>query len=216
MKAIKFTYVDILKSKSQLYLVILLLGVIGPWMTFNNPLLGIYYTSFGALVIGIQPFMQEQTAETGFINMLPGIRKNRVAGRYLYGLFLQIISLVFLGVSLTVYTNFHKAPVYMIGGVLISFGVSLLFCSLQYMLFYALGKMKSQQVASIVMMLPGFLMFFGVSYATEYISKHVAITPQWLLENEFTIGISVALFGLVFWLLGIWIANIITRKKDYM
>lgn len=216
MQAIKFTYVDILKSKF-IVVFFIILGVVGFYMMKGNgPLNGVYYMSFAGVIGGIQPFIQEQTAEVGFINMLPGTRKSRVLGRYLYGLILQIIAIVINGLNLTIYSALYgELPDFILEGILISFGISIFFCSIQYLLFFGLGKIKSQQMASIIMMLPGFIMFFGIGYIGEFILNNNSFNPLWIVENGMKISAATIVAGLVFWVLGIVLSHKITEKKDY-
>lgn len=216
MQAIKFTYVDILKSKF-IVVFFLILGVVGFYMMKGNgPLNGVYYMSFAGVIGGIQPFIQEQTAEVGFINMLPGTRRSRVAGRYLYGLILQIIAIVINGLNLTIYSALYgELPDFIVEAILISFGIAIFFCSIQYLLFFALGKVKSQQMASIIMMLPGFIMFFGIGYIVEFIVNNEALNPLWIIENGMKISVATVAAGLVFWILGIALSYKVTEKRDY-
>lgn len=218
MRAIRFTFVDMTKSKVQI-LVLLLLAIVELWMMkmYSSPLNAVYYMYFGAIVTSVQPFLQEQTAEVGFINMLPGTKQNRVLGRYLFGLSLIIISMFISIVNLGIYYAFsHNYTNYVREGMLDSFSIALIFCSLQYILFYALGKMRSQQLAGLIMMIPAFLMFFGVNYVIEYMASNKIITTEWISQNRISISLGVFLFSVVIFIFGIYISTIIVKKKDYV
>ncbi|GEM_PF-2323518 len=218
MQAIKFMFVDILKSKIQI-MVLLFIAIVQLWMMSMNssPFNAVYYMFFGAVIVSIQPFIQEQTAEVGFINMLPGTRKNRVIGRFLFALFNNVFGLVISLINLSIYSFLsHKSPKYVWEGILLCISISLIFCSLQYILFYALGKMKSQQLAGIVMIIPGFVMFFGVNLMIVFMSKHGIVTSQWISNHMNSIAIVLFLFSIVFYVFGIQASTMIAKKKDYI
>lgn len=218
MQAIKFMLVDILKSKFQI-MVLFFISIVQLWsMSMNSsPLNAVYYMFFCAVIVSIQPFLQEQTAEVGFINMLPGTRTNRVLGRYLFALFNNIYSLIISLINLSIYSLFsHTTPKHVWEGILSCISISLTFCSLQYILFYALGKMKSQQLAGFIMIIPGFVMFFGVNLLIVFMSTHGMIAPEWLSNHLNIIAIVLFLFSIVSFGLGIKASSIIAIKKDYI
>ena len=218
MQAIKFMFVDILKSKIQI-MVLFFIAIVQLWMMSmsSSPLNAVYYMFFCAVIISVQPFLQEQTAEVGFINMLPGTRKNRVVGRYLFALFNNVLCLVISLINISISSVlFHKNTKFVWEGILLNISISLIFCSLQYILFYALGKMKSQQLAGIVMIIPGFIMFFGVNLLIVYLSTHGIVTSDWISNHIDIIAIVLFFISLGFYILGIRASTMIAKKRDYI
>lgn len=216
MRAVKFMVVDILKCKVQL----LFMAAFAPlaflfMMRSISPLNGVFYMSFAAVIVGIQPFMQEQSAEVGFLYMLPGTKRDRVAGRYLFGMLLQAVAAVLSVIAVTVYGAIKGTSVTgMAQGMGLCFCIGLIFCALQYILFYALGRIKSQQMAAIIMMLPGFLMFFGISFLLEYGISYIGPYIEWMQANtEIAFG-TLAVLSLMIWGAGILIAGAIMKKRD--
>ena len=209
---------DLLKCRVQV-LFLILFGVLGYFFMVRSvsPLSGIFYMAFGAVILGIQPFMQEQSAEVGFLYMLPGTKTARVAGRYLYGLMLQVIAMILaLADMIVYYMCFGKGIKGLTDGIALCFGVGLIFCSLQYILFFFLGRMKSQQMAGIVMMIPGFLMFFGFSFALEKGIGYLQPYLQWMAANPGLTAIILVAVSLLVWCAGILISSGIVKNRDDM
>ena len=216
MRAFKFMMADLLKSRLQVVFLVLF-GVLAYVFMVRSvsPLNGLFYLSFGAVMMGIQPFMQEQSAEVGFLYMLPGRKTTRVAGRYLYGLMLQLMSIVLALADMAIYVLCFGRGVNGLGeGLAICFSTGLIFCSLQYILFYVLGRMKSQQMASIIMMIPGFLMFFGFSFLFEKGMNLLKPYLQWIKNNVGLASAVLVAASLVIWLAGILISGMIVKNRD--
>lgn len=214
MQAIKFIYVEILKSKAQLIL-LFVLTIVEFWMMRKNAITGYFYMGFAAVIVAAQPFLQEQTSEVGFINMLPVTKRNRVMGRYLYGAVVQLIAFLLSWITIGInYLLYHKIPVYALEATIGCFSIGLFFCALQYVIFYALGKMKSQQMAGIVMIMPGFVMFFGISYIIDFLDKYTFVI-EWIRNNRMLAIFCLLLVGFIIWLIGIQGSTYIAEKKDF-
>lgn len=222
MRAWKFAAVDFLKSKAQVYFLIGFTVLAFLFMKRSpSPLNGIWYLCFGGVVMGIQPFIQEQSAEVGFINMLPGTKRSRVAGRYLFGLGLQLLAVILglltLGVYFLVYGEAFSlslsaamAP----EAAMMGLGVSIIFCSLQYFLFYAVGSFGARQFTGIIMMIPGFLMFFGVPAAANWLISKGYINADWIYDHRLILCIVLMAVSLIIWAGCILISTAIVRRRD--
>lgn len=178
--------------------------------------MGIFYLNFAAVIVSAQPFLIEQRAEAGFLYLLPVTKWERVAGRYGFGmalsLFMTGVSMIIGGIKLN--TGSIEMEIVSLG-VGISFGIGILTTSLQYILFYALGKMKSQQLAGIIMMAPGFLMFFGLSYLIETLYDDFTFWLKWILTHIELIAIGFTIVGIVVWLVGMMVSYRITKNRDF-
>lgn len=216
MRACKFAAVDFLKSQIQVYFLIGFSVIAFIYMRKSlSPLNGIWYLCFGGVVMGVQPFIQEQSEEAGFISMLPGTKKSRVAGRYLYGLGLQLLAVILGLLTFFVYTlvyqeGFFAAP----EAAMTGFGVGVIFCSLQYLLFFAAGKFKVRQFSTLIMMIPSFLMFFGVPAAADWLVSEKYISADWFLEHRLLLCIMLMAAGLVVWAGCMLVSAFIVRRRD--
>ncbi|RDY30032.1 ABC-2 transporter permease [Lachnotalea glycerini] len=216
MQAIKFSFVDFMKSRLQV-IIFLVMAAWNLWLMkiSDSSLSVIYYIYFFAVVISIQPFVQEQTAEVGFVNMLPGSKKNRVVGRYFYGFMLQIAAFILSWIDLGIYSIlFQKIPRLAIVATLGCLGIGLIFYSIQYTIFYMLGKIKSQQLAGIIMMTPGFIMLFGLSYFLKMINQYTELDMQWFANHSLLGSTAILFSGSIICIVSMTISAFIVEKKD--
>lgn len=216
MQAIKFLYVDILKSKVLVKVLFILIFIQFWMMKFtDSPLNTVYYMFFVAVITSTQPFIQEQTAEVGFINMLPGTIKMRVIGRYLYALSTVLMCMIICSLNLGIYALVSKElPPFVFEGTIFGASIALLFSSIQYIIFYALGKLKSQQLAGLIMMIPGFVMFFGVSFLASWMKENTVVVLEWLIDNHSLVVLLLTLCSVLSLLFGIILSTMIVNKKD--
>ena len=84
----------------------------------------------------------------------------------------------------------------------------------QYILFYALGKIKRQQLTGILVMLPGFAVFILASLLPEYINTMDIL--QWMITNLHTIAKILPAVAIVLWGIAIGISIQIAKKKDFV
>ncbi len=218
MKALKFLKVDWIRCKSQLKIMILfpvvamVIGLGG----LENEMFTITYMVFGSIIFAVQPFNMEQMSESGFINMLPGTKSDRVAGRYLFAFILVIVSVLLGAGAMILYDIKHGislAPV--LTTSCIFFGGAMVICSLQYILFYSLGKGKSNQMMGIIRMIPAFIMFFLGNYFSDWIKSGGAAKLNWILDRTAELSALCVLVGLFVFFVGISISGRIIEHKDF-
>ncbi len=218
MKAFKFLKVDWLRCKSQLRILALfpVLGVVLVFGGMENELFINAYVVFGAIVFTTQPFNMETMSESGFINMLPGTKRDRVSGRYLFGLVL-IVASVLMGLAIVTIINIKNntslVPALEISCIL--FGCAMVTCSLQYILFYLIGKGKSNQMMAIIRMIPAFLMFFLGTFLSEWVKSGEGANLKWVMERQAELSILCVLIGFFVYFVGISVSSWIIEKKDF-
>lgn len=96
---------------------------------------------------------------------------------------------------------------------LICGGVGLLVVGMQYMAFYLVGRFKSQQLAGIIMMLPGFLTFFGSQFLMDY-ALNIPDLYSWFVRHIALVSVALMAAGVMVWLLGIWFSSKVIDKRD--
>ncbi|MFA9376974.1 MAG: ABC-2 transporter permease [Lachnotalea sp.] len=218
MNVIKFSIVDILRCKTQLWMMVPF-SVIGFIFMKSSlgPLNGVIYMCFAAIILSTQPFMQEQIAESGFVNMLPTTKNERVIGRYLFGLLLLIFAMGLSLISLVIYSLINNGiPSNWNIAIIGSFGIGLIVLGFQYVVFYAMGKMKSQQFASLIMMAPGFILFFGANFIIGKIEKNMPSAVEWIASNLTAFAVLIMVVGIVIWVLSIIVTTKIIDKRDFI
>lgn len=217
MNAIKFFKIDFARIKIQ-FLYIVAFAILALVLSLNmmSPYYGFLYLIFGSIIFSTVPFTQDQMAETGFINMLPGSIVSRVAGRFLVAVLMVIVCAI-LGAGLMItYSLMKKDTIgyaydFIIGGS----GLGILVCSLQYILFYLLGKVKSVQAMSIVRMIPGFIVFFGSTLMTHWMEENAPGTLVWIFNHTTLLAFGLLAAGLVICLVGILVSKKIVERRDF-
>ena len=214
MRTVKFAMVDMLRCKLQIMFLILF-SVISFLMGKDGGIvMSLLYMCFVSVIISTQPFMLEQMAESGFINMLPLRKKERVMGRYVFGACLVLLGIVMAVVVSFISNSLFQADMaYWDAAICCVAGVGLLIVSLQYTCYFGVGKFKSQQLASIIMMIPGFVLFFGGRALMESILMDAA-KHKMVVDHIGILSVSVLGIGIVAWFLGIQISYGLVRNRD--
>lgn len=214
--AVKFCYIEIIRCKAQLWF-FLLFFAIGIYMGNNNLFFSVSYMCFCGIIMSIQPFQQEQLAESGFLNMLPGTKGERVLGRYLFGLGLILISAFSGGVVLAISSGIQQQKIVNFLPVLsMCTGVTLIVLAIQYLFFYAMGKIKSQQFAGLIMMAPGFIVFFGLNIFLGKMMVSNMDILGWMMSHMELLAAGTLIVGIAMWIGSIYGATRLIEKKDFV
>lgn len=220
MKIIQFMKIDWLRGK-RINKFLLLGGLLfGLFMGMkNNSMMMILYLFFLAIIQTGQPFALDRVSDAGFVNMLPGTKKQRVAGRFLYGIMLLLIAsveaILCVGICRVMGGNTVGFSSELLLGIL---GISILTTGAQNTLFYGLGKVKNQQLMVIVQLVPGFLVFFGPQFLLDYIQENPEVGKsviRWVMENQLLTSCSVILIGVIAFVLGYIVSNYFVEKRDF-
>lgn len=77
-----------------------------------------------------------------------------------------------------------------------------------------LGKIKSQQLAGIIMMTPGFIMLFGLSYFLKMINQYTELDMQWFANHSLLGSTAILFSGSIICIVSMTISAFIVEKKD--
>ena len=225
MRAIQFMKIDFIKTKQQILWMLLVIPAVLLLMLREikgeMALIVFCYALFMALVFSTAPFGMCQHRETGFLLLLPASTRDRVHGRFLYGLsFLGIA--VLLG-SAGMYlceaiTGFGIEREVKVCFGMVAFSVCMVFMIVEYVFLYLFGEQQSQNILSLVRMIPGFVFFFGSMGLIGGVQKE----PQLLAEVMEYIDGHLILIGwcsmAVSFILFTGAASLcaaVTKKKDF-
>ena len=217
MRTIGFFKIDFARCRLQ-YVYLIVIGCVSLYLAMlrETAALSLLYMIFGTIVLSTVPFSLDQTSESGFINMLPGTTKQRVAGRFLFSLGLLVLSIVIGGIDvLLIYLMKGTIIPYQLAIFMGGAGLGLLVSALQNILFYSLGKVRSVQVMGIIRMIPGFVLFFGITLYLESLGNNLEAALKTVLENANIIGLGLLVLGVVVFLLAIPISTAIIKNRDY-
>lgn len=162
---IKYDYMNI---KYGMLLMLVLFGIISVVFSMQTGEGAVAYMLFGGLILAGTAFNTTMQM-VSFAALAPGSIFQKVMGRYLGGVFCLIASasIGLLSTGVVKLAGVSKEAGAWGGSMqipilLILFGVSLLFLAVQNVLLYLLTPVLGIQAISLVRMVPGFMMFFGV------------------------------------------------------
>lgn len=222
MKAFNFAKIDIRRSRAQ-FLLMPFFGV----SAYNfvrsegDMVQGIMYLLFAAIIIDGALFSYEQKIETGFINLLPGNEIDRSVGRCITALILVAYTLLIdVVIAIILHVRGILDSRYMLEEMIAGVGIGLIFIAFQHAMFYALGKGQSQQIMTIIHMIPGFV-FFGVTmmfYVTVEVDgmKWIIKLFAWVKENLMAASVVCLAVGVVLTIISILFSAKIMKKKDFV
>lgn len=221
MKTFEFFKIDWAHSRSQnkiLFLFAALAVFLSVYM--DSPLWSLYYLGLGSVVLATTPFFIDSTSHSGFTNMLPATTFHKVSGRFLFSVVLSLIGLGFGEIAIFIYYIIkHSVPENLIANSILLLSAELIVNAIQFIMLYALGHIKSQQLMGIIRMVPGFLMLYGFSYLMGYYEKNPDVNLgwlQWIFDNYLVASILILGAAIIIFFLGIVISNWIVSKKDFI
>lgn len=171
-RSIQFTKLDyrVMKTQNKTLALFVVLALILS-VTSTPGFAGIYML-FVMMILATTPFSMDYYYQNGFVALLPAKVRNRVSGRYLFGISYLLIGLI-LGETITaassIVSNEKLSAFFLIYPVVLFF-IAAIFLAMQYTLLYALGKEK-QSYMKFITMVPGFIIFFAGSAVGEKIEK---------------------------------------------
>ena len=223
MKAFYFLQIDRVMAKLQERLIWLFIAIALLLSIYQgNPYWGPLYMVFGSMILSTTPFTISQVSNSGFLLMLPATIKDRVIGRFFYGLFLMIIALLFGGINailVCVIKHIELSSVFLIFYIgIASVGLSML--SIQNTVLYIIGEFKSQQILAVVRMIPGFLLFIMGTIVMEIMEEEtnteaVFSSILWINHHLMECAILLLLIGILVFLAGIFISVQVQKKRDF-
>lgn len=171
MRALHFMKIDYILTRKQLYIVpvffiLALVTSSGFGKGGTSLMVAFSYMLFVASIFTTAPFGYCVGKNRGFLLLLPATVKDRVVGRFLYGLsFVALLSLL-CGVLAGVYVLMgEEVPLWLWGISLCEMAAGIVLMVLEFLFFYLFGEGKEnwQYLSNIVRVAPGMAMFFAVS-----------------------------------------------------
>lgn len=181
MKALYFTRIDYLSTKVQmkifpimaLLFAVLLIGNKREEGSGTVVMVGLLYMMFAAVAISTTPFGAGRSIDVRFLMTLPANAVSRVAGRFLYGLSLLGISLVFGVVLAAVCQSLLGIGLTAAEGVicLLVLETAVVLVVLEYTLLYLLGEVRGPYILNLIKIAPAMGFFFGGMELTEELPR---------------------------------------------
>lgn len=182
MRAFYFMKIDYIMTRKQMYIIplfYLLSLVLGRELGEGGMSLMVAcsYMLFVGSVFSTAPFAYTVGKYGRFLVLFPATVKDRVAGRFLYGLsFLGVLGL-FCGALAGANMLFGvRTPLWTLGAALCGLAVGIVLMTLEFLFFYLFGEGKDnwQYLNNIVRVAPGMALFFIASNLTKGVEDATA------------------------------------------
>ncbi len=226
MRALEFMKIDYIKIKQQAYAfpLFLCIAILFGLKTESivpgfSILTALEYLMFCVSVFATTPFGACDRKDAGFLVLLPSEVKDRVMGRFLFGFSLLAASLAMAGAIVGIRAlQGRKMPeeILMLGLIMISFTAILMV--LQITFFYLFGENRAGQILSLVRIVPGMAMFFGMNALIGEIGDNPDEMPElmiWAANNLRLLGIAFVIAAVMITVGGVALCIKTTAKKDY-
>lgn len=182
MRALHFMKIDYMLTRKQMYVLplfcVLAFGVGRGVSEGGMSLLIAYsYMLFVASIFATAPFGYCNGKNRGFLLLLPATVKDRVVGRFLYGISYVVLLGLICSILMGVYLLMGVEIAYWIPAIgLCELAVGIVIMVLEFLFFYLFGEGKGnwQYVSNIVRTAPGMAAFFSVSALVGRLENAVA------------------------------------------
>ena len=217
MEAFKYFKLDCRVTKSQVKVLIIFIAISLIFAVTNDSVnFAFAYLCFGSMMIFSAPFYMD-VSNNGFYELLPGKSESKVLGRYLYLLALVLMTIFFGSIVLLLGKSSGKeivnVDVFSMFSVLC---IALIFGSIQYILYYKLGKFKSNYANSLFRMIPGVLILVFGSVFSEIIGDGSGVEKiiKYINDNLFFISLLEIVLTMIIFVVCITISTSIYKNKD--
>ena len=226
MRALYFTKIDFIKTKQQMLMAPVIMLVVGLIMLFGggdessyNVVTLFVYMLFIAIVFSTAPFGECRRKDAGFLMLLPADTRDRVVGRFLYGISLQMTVAVLGAICAAGYRALgRESNPADLSICLIGLSVGVLLMSAQYVFFYLFGENSGTQLLNFARVIPGMCYFMGAVYVSNMLKEQpelVASTIDAVISFLNTISIISVAAAFVVLVAAILLCVKMTEKKDY-
>ncbi|GEM_PF-6040508 len=176
MDALKFLKLDmkLMRSQIRIFFIYPVMGLIIIYFIMNDITFILGYMTFGFAIMATTPFSIENTKHKRvFYFTLPARIESMVLGRFLTLIFAMVffavMSMILVVLSLIKGGTVTNLQIFYYS---IFASASFILCLFQYILFFELGVMKSQQFFVIIQMLPGMVIWLSMSFGSKYILQN--------------------------------------------
>lgn len=225
MRALYFMKIDFIKTKQQMLMAPVIMLVVGLVMLFGggdgssyNVVTLFVYMLFIAIVFSTAPFGECRRKDAGFLMLLPAGTRDRVVGRFLYGISLQMTVVVLGAICAVGYRALgRESNPADLSICLIGLSVGILLMSAQYVFFYLFGENSGTQLLNFARVIPGMCYFMGAVYVSNMLKEQpelVASTIDAVISLLNTISIISMTAAFVVLVAAILLCIQMTEKRD--
>lgn len=174
------------------------------------------YMALMVVISMVSLFSYERRVDCGFDGMLPAKESDRVAGRYLVGLFYIILELLIAIIVALIFCYIRGCKLENVGIISAVFvGGTTLYLAISFVIFYLAGRSLNQQARSLLFVVPNAVIWGGI-YAFTCISAHTQ-PKVFNAASIYTkiIPVLLIIVGMVMYGLSLLVSTHIVKTKDY-
>ncbi len=223
MRTIHYMKIDYVLTKQQLR-IIPLLAIVGVLMARSMEEVGMLvacaYLLFVAVMFATTPFGICHRRNTGFLLLLPATVRERVTGRFLYGLsYIGGVTLLCLGGMGVAQLLGYEITRLTLGLFLCNAAMGVFIIALEYLFFYLFGAGKDNwpYLINLVKIAPGMAMYFLSMYVVGKMDEetYVADRMEFLAEGIVSTGLLALAAALFFMAAAAEVSVRAIGKRDY-
>ncbi|MBD5450724.1 MAG: hypothetical protein HDR28_11365 [Lachnospiraceae bacterium] len=226
MRALRFTKIDYIKTKQQVLYILVVLAVVLLLMLRNfrdgfSPLVIFCYAVFMGIVFCTAPFGMCQRKDAGFLLLLPATTRDRILGRFLYGLSYMVLAALIGSVAMFGYRGLRGVSDTMGAEwslCLMIASAGIVIVAVEYMFLYLFGENQSQNILGVVRVLPGMLFYFGSMWLMNTVMEspeQFAGAIEYIGTHLTAIGLGSAVAALAVLAVAVVLCVMVTEKRDY-
>lgn len=167
MRAIDFTKIDYIRTKQQIYFMPLFyLIAIFMGIKSHSIMAGFSYLAFLSMSLATASFGTCQARDAGFLVLLPSTTRDRVLGRFLYGISFMVMSILIGGILIVINRLMGKEMESWMPAVsLFILAISIFIMALEFLLLYLAGERVASNLQGVVRIIPGMVLYYFVMWA---------------------------------------------------
>lgn len=227
MRAFHFMKLDYMLTRKQMYILpaFFLLALVVSRSTSEGSLsllVACSYVVFIASIFTTAPFSCTVGKNKGFLLLFPATVRDRVAGRFLYGLsFVAMLGLLCGLLFVICRMTGMEVPCWTVAAALCELAIGIVLVTFQTMFFYLFGEGKDnwQYLSNIIRTAPGMAMFFGTSYLAGKVQDAVAAgtlpEPETLSEKLMQAGVVSVAGALLLTVIAAAVCAKAISRRDY-
>lgn len=223
MRAVHYMKIDYMLTRQQLR-ILPLLALVGVMMARSMKGVGVLvasaYLLFMAVVFATTPFGSCHRRNTGFLLLLPATVRERVMGRFLYGLsYMAAVTLFCLGGMGAAQLLGYEITRLTLGLFLCNVAAGVFIIALEYLFFYLFGVGKDNwlYLGNLVKIAPAMAMYFLSMYVAGKMDEETYVVDrmEFLLRGIVSTGLLALAAALFFMALAAAVSVKVIGKRDY-
>lgn len=225
MRAINFTKIDYIRTRQQMYFIPLIyLIAIFMGVKSHSIMVGLSYMAFLSMTFATASFGTCQAKDAGFLVLLPSTTRDRVLGRFLYGISFMVMSILVSGILILINRLMGKEMESWMPAIsLFILAICIFNMALEFLLLYLAGERMASNLQGVVRVIPGMVLFFFAMWAIGRLEDGQVVLGvrdmsmlSGMSRELMLIGVIALVIALVVLAAAVMICIKVMEKRDYV